>query len=69
MKLDFIKDEEISLNGEKDLLGTKPYVTTLLEIIKRSETPFTIGLFGGWGTGKSSVINTIKESLKEMLKK
>jgi len=62
MKFGFIRDEETNLETD-DLLGTNPYANTLLEVIKDSKTPFTIGLFGGWGTGKSSIIKTIKEKL------
>ncbi len=59
-KLNYIPDKEINLK-KNDLLGAEPYVDTLNEIITNSETPFTIGLFGGWGVGKSSIIKTIKE--------
>jgi hypothetical protein len=64
MKLNFIKDKEANLE-KNDLLGTKPYVNTLLEVIKKADAPFTIGLFGGWGTGKSSIIKTIEEKYNE----
>ena len=53
----YIPDKEINLEN-KDLLGAKPYVETLSEIIRKTNTPFTIGLFGGWGVGKSSIIKT-----------
>ena len=56
----FLPDKEINL-GARDLLGAKPYVTTLSTIIENSETPFTIGLLGGWGVGKSSIIKTIQD--------
>ena len=59
----YIPDREIDLT-ENDLLQTYPYVETLVEIIKNSETPFTIGLFGGWGSGKSSIVKTLKKVLK-----
>ena len=64
-KLNYIKDCEIDLGREKsDLLGTRCYADTILQMIKDSSfTPFTIGLFGGWGSGKSSIIKTIKEKL------
>ena len=66
MKRNFIVDEEISLSGENDILKTKVYADTLSEVI--SNTPkdrvFTIGLFGGWGTGKSSIIKTAREKLE-----
>jgi hypothetical protein len=60
MNIIYIPDREINLE-KGDLLGAEPYVNTLSEIITKSNTPFTIGLFGGWGVGKSSIIETIKE--------
>lgn len=60
MKINYIPDKEINLE-KNDLLGAKPYVDTLSEIISNSQTPFTIGLFGGWGVGKSSIIKTIED--------
>lgn len=63
-KLNYIKDCEINLE-ESDLLSTRCYVDTILQIIKNSITPFTIGLFGGWGSGKSSIIKTIEEKFNK----
>lgn len=60
MEIKYIKDKEVNLD-KNDLLGAKPYVDTLYKIITTSDTPFTIGLFGGWGVGKSSIIRTIQE--------
>ncbi|MHA1222445.1 MAG: KAP family P-loop NTPase fold protein [Candidatus Heimdallarchaeaceae archaeon] len=60
----YIPDKEINLL-EEDLLGTSSYVHTLYEIIHNCETPFTIGLFGGWGTGKSSIVKTLKEKIEK----
>ena len=61
----FIVDKEINLNGSEngivsDLLHTKQYADTLLQSIKDApqEEAYTIGLFGEWGSGKSSVIET-----------
>jgi len=64
MKLNYIKDCEINLE-ESDLLSTRCYVDTILQIIENSDTPFTIGLFGGWGSGKSSIIKTLDEKLRK----
>ena len=64
MNINYIKDKEINLD-KNDLLGAKPYVDALHKIIETSDTPFTIGLFGGWGVGKSSIIRTIQEKFKE----
>ena len=67
MKRAFIVDEEISLLEEKDdLLKTKIYADNLAEAILNtpSERVFTIGVFGSWGTGKSSIIKTAQEEIK-----
>lgn len=62
----FIVDKEINLNGSEngvvsDLLHTKQYADTLLQGIKDAPQgeAYTIGLFGEWGSGKSSVIETV----------
>lgn len=60
MDLNYIEDKQINLE-KGDLLRTKPYVNTIIEIIQKAVTPFTVGLFGGWGTGKSSIIKTIED--------
>lgn len=62
----FIEDKELNLNEkENDLLNGKSYVETLKTIIKNAprEGTFTIGLFGEWGSGKSSIIKTVKEEI------
>ena len=43
-----------------DLLNTMTYVNTLTESVMNVDDnkSFTIGLFGEWGSGKSSVIKT-----------
>jgi len=58
-----IPDQAINLI-ENDLLGTSVYVETLEKIIKDSDIPHTIALFGSWGSGKSSIIKTLYEKLK-----
>lgn len=66
MKYKFIIDKEIDLN-KSDFLKTKIYADNLSKIIKNSEPKkvFTIGLFGNWGTGKSSIIKTSQEDFDE----
>lgn len=61
----FIPDKEISLSQENDLLKTGVYADNLTSVI--NATPknevTTIGVFGGWGTGKSSIIRTASEKV------
>lgn len=62
----FIIDKEIDLN-EYDFLKTKVYADNLSKIINNAEPDkvFTIGLFGGWGTGKSSIIATSQKEFDQ----
>jgi hypothetical protein len=61
----YIIDKEVNLN-EKDSLNSKSYVTTLQRAILNTpkENSFTIGLFGEWGSGKSSIVETAKSELE-----
>ena len=68
--MNFIIDKEINLahDGEEqkvDLLHTKRYADLLIKSVKDAPNgePYTIGLFGEWGSGKSSVIKTMTDSI------
>lgn len=66
----FVIDEEIVLKnneGERtDLLNTSVYADMLIKTIESADNskPFTIGLFGEWGSGKSSVLKTAQNRLE-----
>ncbi|WP_414047651.1 P-loop NTPase fold protein [Macrococcus equi] len=57
------------LSSEFDKFGIMPYVEALGEFIVSCETPITIALQGGWGTGKTSFINVIDGYLAGSYKK
>ncbi len=63
MPITFIEDKEFDLSDKdnEDLLGTKPYAETLFEVIIGSTGKQNIGLFGGWGSGKSTIIRTLEK--------
>ena len=67
MERKFIVDEEISFVNNDYILKTGVYADSLVKII--SNTPhdkvFTIGLFGSWGSGKSSIIKTAKDKIEK----
>ena len=44
--------------ADEDQLNFAPYAKTLAEITgdPDTDTPLTIGVFGGWGQGKTSLI-------------
>lgn len=62
----FILDNERVLDSTNDLLKTRVYADSLIEIIENTpkNKVFTIGVFGGWGTGKSSIINTARSVIE-----
>ena len=51
--------------ADRDLLEFTPYTETLLEIIRdpKTEGPLVIGLFGSWGSGKTSLMRFVQHEL------
>ncbi|MBP2045193.1 KAP family P-loop NTPase fold protein [Methanobacterium aggregans] len=47
-----------------DLLNYKVFANILKEIITTQKTPLTIGLYGEWGSGKTSLMQMIKNELE-----
>lgn len=50
---------------EQDDLRTQNYAKALSDFIEKADTPLTIGLQGEWGTGKTSMMNMIRELLEQ----
>jgi len=48
---------------QNDLLEIEKYTNGLIRFIDTSATPITIGIQGEWGSGKTSLLNTIKNEL------
>ena len=63
----FILDDERVLNSTTDLLKTSVYAENLVKVIENApkEKVFTIGVFGGWGAGKSSIIRTAQDEIEK----
>jgi molybdopterin-guanine dinucleotide biosynthesis protein len=55
------------LEPEQDLLHFKRYVEPLVQLITDddTETPFTIGIFGKWGTGKTTLLKMIETQMRD----
>ena len=49
--------------AEADLLGINKYTDGLSKFIMNCETPMTIAIQGDWGTGKSSIMKQVQNSL------
>lgn len=56
-------------NDNPDQLGTGKYAESLSYFIMNCDTPITIGVQGEWGSGKTSLLNMIKEDIDESEKK
>jgi formylglycine-generating enzyme required for sulfatase activity len=53
--------------ADRDQLSFAPYAKTLADIIADpgTDTPLTIGVFGGWGRGKTSLMQMVRRRLEE----
>lgn len=49
---------------EDDQLDASGYANALCEFIRNADTPVTIGIQGGWGSGKTSLITVMQADLK-----
>lgn len=54
-------DEPITKLAE-DRLKLGSYIFGLLRTMERAETPFTVGVFGSWGSGKTSLLNLLEDA-------
>ena len=62
-----IKDLSLFEEGYDEQLDSfhhKAYAETIIKLIKSNEPPLSIGLFGSWGAGKSSILNIVKGEAK-----
>ena len=48
-----------------DLFEISKYTKGLSDFISMCRTPMTISIQGSWGTGKTTVMNIVRESLKK----
>lgn len=52
--------------GEKDNFGIEPYEKGLIHFINNTSTPITVALQGEWGSGKTSLMNSLKQNLSDV---
>lgn len=58
----YLPDEPIQTGDEDEFRHTN-YAETLYKIIKETDTPWHIGLFGPWGSGKTSIIKILENRI------
>ncbi len=49
--------------GDKDSFGIEPFEKGLVRFLKNTNTPITVALQGEWGSGKTSLMNSLQQSL------
>jgi len=67
MKISLIADQAIGETQERDVdgLGFDTYARILAGAATDTRGPFTIGVFGEWGTGKTSLMRLIEKRLDD----
>ncbi|TYA74240.1 KAP family P-loop NTPase fold protein [Seonamhaeicola marinus] len=62
----FISESPLTGHDENPLqFGHDEIVRTLKKIVKKSPESFTIGLYGDWGSGKSTIALTLRDELEK----
>lgn len=57
----FLSDRPLDADREREMrFGHPSIVENLKNIVLTCPTPFTIGLFGKWGTGKTTILDALK---------
>lgn len=59
----YLKDEPLTDLGEEDRFSHRAYVNLLTQAITELKPPFTLGVFGSWGVGKTTIVNGLRDRL------
>jgi hypothetical protein len=65
VKTPFLTDEEHPLDSTGDQFSHVDYVDVIGDAVNELPSPFTLGLFGAWGTGKSSILRAVGRRVDE----
>ena len=64
-KFNILRDEPLT-NKEADRFGYSDIADKLIDIIQEVKSPFTIGLYGKWGSGKTSICKLVEKNLEDI---
>ena len=65
-RIKYFPDQPITADKERDVLfGHLDIADNLRKIIINCPIPFTIGLFGKWGSGKTTILNMLEKKLQD----
>jgi KAP-like P-loop domain-containing protein len=53
-----------TLSAETDAFGHRDYAATIASAVAEAEPPFTLGLFGPWGVGKTTILEEVGRSCR-----
>lgn len=63
-KFKLLIDKPLSGYSDNEIkFGHKQIANTLVKLIKGAVPPFTIGLYGSWGSGKSTIMKSVEKKL------
>jgi hypothetical protein len=63
--INLLSDQPLSGDNEQDIrFGHDSMADSLAKIILQCPIPFTVGLFGRWGSGKTTIINILQKKTK-----
>ena len=62
----FLKDEPLNNLEQQDRFNHDTYVNLLSTTIDELVPPFTLGVFGSWGVGKSSIVNDLSKKFRSI---
>lgn len=58
-------EDSVLKDLEQDIFGHKHIADAVVESILHTQPPFTIGIFGGWGVGKSTLLDIVENKLRQ----
>jgi hypothetical protein len=58
-----VADAPEDFTQQPDAFGHSDYAATLADLLTRAPTPFTAGIFGPWGLGKSTIVREMARRL------